>query len=76
METCKTFETPEAAAAFMMGFGLASSGASCDARIDKEEPETVLVDLADDTAEGAWFIVTEQFKDDVSSERGMSEIRK
>ncbi|MCC6127472.1 MAG: hypothetical protein IT426_21145 [Pirellulales bacterium] len=72
MDTCKTFHSPEAAAAFMLGFRLASSGVDCDVRIDCEEPETVLVDLNDAAAEGAWFDVVEQFKSDFSVNQGVS----
>jgi hypothetical protein len=77
METCKTFDVPEAAAAMLLGFRLAASGVKCEVRIDGEEPQTVLVDLADDDAEGVWFEAIRQFKADLSeTEAGDEESEK
>lgn len=48
-ETAITFETPGEAAAFMKGFHMAASE-HIFARIDPEEPQTVLLDIATEEA--------------------------
>lgn len=60
-KTCKTFETPREAAAFMMGFRAAASD-EIFVQIDPNEPQTVLVDCETDEAEGEWMSAVLEWK--------------
>lgn len=51
VKTSRTWSSRREAEAFVLGFDLGQSGTSCDAVIDEQEPQTVLVDCSAD-AEG------------------------
>lgn len=53
IKTSKTFDTPAEAAAFMLGFRAAKERGIW-VLVDEEEPQAILVDLADDRAEERW----------------------
>lgn len=52
-QTSRTFQTPEEALAFMLGFRAAASE-TVFATIDPEEPQTILLNLMDEDAQQAW----------------------
>ena len=54
LKTCKTFDTTDEAAAFMMGFRVGRKKTN-SAEIDQEELETVLIDCGTDNAEGVYL---------------------
>jgi hypothetical protein len=65
-ETCKTFETPREALAFLMGLRCGQNeGIGC--RIDPQETQTVLVDLEDDDAHGIYLAAADKFNKTVAN---------
>lgn len=64
-QTCKTFDTPREAAAFMMGLRCGASE-QIECRIDPEETQTVLVDIGDDEADGIYLEAAHKFNEVVA----------
>lgn len=64
--TCKTFNTPREALAFMMGFHCAG----CDGistKIDPEENQTILADFTSNEADEQWHRLSRVFDNGVSA---------